>query len=75
MIMQLGTGNPVERIIKMAEDVPFVVELRDGGPGVDGQAVTRIAASSVGDGTVVRARSHSIATASFARAHVARTEF
>jgi hypothetical protein len=34
----------------MFEDVPVVVELRDGGPGVDDQTVSRIAVSSVGDG-------------------------
>ncbi len=32
----------------MVEVVPFVVELRDGGPGVDGQARISIAASLVG---------------------------
>jgi hypothetical protein len=32
----------------MAEDVPLVVEFRDGGPGCDGQAVASVAASSVG---------------------------
>ena len=45
------------------EDVPFVVELRDGRSRCEGQAVTRIAASSV-VGAVVRARSRSITTAS-----------
>ena len=49
------------------EDVPFAVELRGGGPGVDGEAGMRIAASSIGGGTVVRARSRSIATARVAR--------
>ncbi len=32
----------------LLEDVPFVVELRDGGPGVDGQAGMSIVAFLVG---------------------------
>jgi len=42
-----GVGVPAE-----TEDVPLVVELGDGGPGDDGQRVTRLPTSLVGDGTV-----------------------
>jgi hypothetical protein len=45
-------GYPHSSTNLTVEDVPPVVELRGGGSGVDGQAVTRIVASLVGDGTV-----------------------
>ena len=38
------------RSISTEEDVPVVVDLRDGGPGCDGYTVVAIAASGVGVG-------------------------
>ncbi len=42
------SGRRLRLHLPAREDVPFVVELRDGGPGVDGQARMSIAAFLVG---------------------------
>ncbi len=44
----LHSSLGLARRVAVPEDVPFVVELRDGGPGVDGQARVSIVAFLVG---------------------------
>ncbi len=46
--MGVKRGGEIDSNIHKQEDVPFVVELRDGGPGVDGQAGMSIVAFLVG---------------------------